>query len=151
MPRNLLWIPTILSGAILLGALKGTQVGRAHSTLRPRTALEQQIIETNTVLMLLQQNRDTEALERLKTQRTLPLQIVRDSSISPDVTPATQVIQLGISLVRKAALARQAAPHEASIYLDQCQILSQRVRRSGQSDELTCKTAQVLAQLAQRD
>ncbi|MBB6052321.1 hypothetical protein [Armatimonas rosea] len=152
MPRFTVWLPAVGSTLLLLIALRGARAGFSPSTSHaPRTPVDQQFIQCSTVLMLLEQGRSEAALRLLERQSHLPLHITKETPLSSEVSPATQVILLCQDLIKEAEQAKaKGQPDQAKTILRQCKTLSHRIRVTDSESELHRQVATALDRMTSR-
>jgi hypothetical protein len=151
MLRVTLLLPLIGSILLLFCALRGAQAGFSRASSAPRSEEDQLFIQRSTALALIQQDRPHDALTILENQSARPLVLVKESPLSPDRSPSTQVIVLSKEFVRLASETRKAGNTQAAqAYLLQCHILSKRIRASQSQDPMAQKVASAIEQMANR-
>jgi hypothetical protein len=152
MPRFTVWLPVVGSTLLLFMALRGAQAGFAPSARHtPRTPVDKQFIQCSTVLMLLQQDRGDAALKLLRSQAHLPLLITKETPLSSEISPATQVIMLCQDLIKAA---EQAKAHgqlsQVKAYLGQCHTLSRRIEVTDSESSLARQVATAIDRMTNR-
>ena len=152
MPKNTVWLPVVGSTLLLLIALRGARAGFAPvTTPSPRTPVDKQFIQCNTILMLLQQDRGDAALKLLRSQAHLPLELSKETPLSSELSPATQVIQLCQDLIKEAERAKaQGQLPQVKAYLKQCHTLSRRIQVTDSENGLARQVATALDRMTRR-
>lgn len=152
MPRFTVWLPAVGSTLLLLIALRGARAGFLPSPRHAhRTPVDQQFIQCGTVLMLLQQDRGEAALKLLRSQAHQPLHITKETPLSSEISPATQVILLCQDLIKEAEQAKaQGQLAQTKAYLEQCKTLSHRVRITDSESGLHRQVATALDRMTSR-
>jgi hypothetical protein len=151
MPQLLALRPELASALAVLLLLGGVQAARSRQgPTRIRTDADRQFIQCGTALALLHQDRGSDAVALLKSHSHTPLPLPQETTLSSELAPGTQVLQLSQNLTRAAQIARERGhPSEAHAYLEQCRALSRRIR-TGADDELTLQVAQSVDSMTKR-
>lgn len=138
----------LASPLALLLLLGGTQAARQRFEVsRPQIEADRQYIQCTTALTLLHQNRGQEALDLLNRQAHAPLVLKVDSTTSKELTPSMQVLMLCKDLItasQKELAQGQTVPAQA--YVNQCRILSHRIRTTS-NEEMAQHLAQTVDQM----
>jgi hypothetical protein len=145
-------LPLLGSTLALMFVLGGAQAALYQlTTPRPRTEADRQFVQCSTALALLRQERDQEALALLKGDSHAPMPLTQDSSLNNELTPGTQVLQLGLKLVKAAREAdAQGQPVAARAYLAQCSNLEHRIRVTPQPSGTPVEIARTMKNVVRR-